>query len=170
MAINLRAVGYLMVDVIVAALAAGASAGVSGTASEAVKDAYGLLKALLRRRFTGRDTARAALEANQVEPGAWQTAIGQDLQDSGAADDEQVLVAARELLALADPRAAATFNISGTVHGAVGQFNAPVSFDQRTQFPPTPPVAEQGRQLPALNRPEPTRTPTTERPAPSTAR
>jgi hypothetical protein len=138
LAINLEG---LMVDLIVAALAAGATAGVSGTASDAVKDAYGLLKALLRRRFTGRDTARAALEADQIEPGVWQTAIGRDLQDSGAADDEQVLAAARELLALADPKTAATFNISGTVHGAAGQFNASVSFDQRTQLPPRPPVA-----------------------------
>nr|BFE76214.1 hypothetical protein GCM10020092_095150 [Actinoplanes digitatis] len=90
-----------MVDVIVAALAAGATAGVSGTATDAVKDAYGLLKALIRRRFTGRETARAALEAEETEPGVWQTSIGQDLRDSGAATDEQVLAAARELLTLA---------------------------------------------------------------------
>ncbi|MFD0522895.1 hypothetical protein [Paractinoplanes durhamensis] len=124
----------LMVDVIVAALAAGATAGVSGTASEAVKDAYGVLKALLRRRFTGREAARAALEAEQTEPGVWQAAIGQDLQDCGAATDEQVLAAARELLSLVDPRVGATFTI-GSVQGAAGQFNAPVSFDMRSQLP-----------------------------------
>jgi hypothetical protein len=133
--------GGPVVDVIVAALAAGASAGVSGTATDAIKDGYGVLKALIRRRFAGRDTARAALEAEETEPGVWQTSIGQDLQDSGAATDEHILAAARELLALADPGKAATFNITGTVHGAAGQFNAPVSFDQRTQLPPAPPVA-----------------------------
>lgn len=89
-----------MVDLIVAALAAGASAGVSGTASEAVKDAYGVLKALLRRKFTGREAAGAALEAEQTEPGVWQAAIGADLQDCGAAADEQILAAARDLLTL----------------------------------------------------------------------
>lgn len=131
-----------MVDMIVAALAAGASAGVSGTATEAIKDAYGVLKALLRRRFTGRTEARAALEAEETEPGVWQTAIGADLQESGAATDDQILAAARELLALADPGKAAAFNITvGTVHGAAGQFNAPVSFDQRTRLPPPPPAA-----------------------------
>jgi hypothetical protein len=132
-----------MVDMIVAALAAGASAGVSGTATDAIKDAYGVLKALLRRRFTGRDAARAALDAEETEAGVWQTAIGEDLHASGAATDEQVLTAARELLVLADPATAATFHINvGTVHGAVGQFHAPVSFDQRTQLPPASPAAE----------------------------
>jgi hypothetical protein len=130
-----------VVDVIVAALAAGATAGVSGTASEAVKDGYLVLKSLIRRRFAGRDTARAALEAEQTEPEVWQATIGADLLESGAASDEQILAAARELLAMADPAKAATFNITGTVNGAAGQFNAPVSFDQRTQYPPAPPVA-----------------------------
>ena len=133
--------GGPVVDVIVAALAAGASAGVSGTATEAIKDGYGVLKVLIRRRFAGREQARAALEADQVEPGVWQASIGQDLRDSGAADDERILAAARELLALADAGQAVAFNISGTVHGAAGQFNGPVSFDQRTQLPPAPPVA-----------------------------
>jgi hypothetical protein len=89
-----------MVDVIVAALAVGASAGVSGTATEAIKDAYGGLKALIRRRLIGREQARAALEAEETEPGVWRASIGHDLQESGAAADEQVLSAARELLVL----------------------------------------------------------------------
>jgi hypothetical protein len=133
-----------MVDLIVAALAAGASAGVSGTATEAVEDAYRVLKALIRRRFTGRDRARAALEAEETEPEVWQTTIGAELRDSGAAEDEHVLAAARELLALADPGKAAALNINvGTVHGAVGQFHGAVSFDQRSQLPPPPPAAGQ---------------------------
>jgi hypothetical protein len=133
------------VELIVVALAAGATAGVSGTATQAITDTYGLLKQLIKRRFAGRDTAREALEAQETEPGVWQTRIGDDLRQSGAADDGQVLAAARELLALADPKAAATFNISGTVHGAVGQFYDRVSFDQRTQasepLPPPDPAA-----------------------------
>ena len=88
---------------IVAALAAGASAVVSGTATDANKDGYDLLKALIRRRFTGREDARRELEADQTEPGIWQTRIGQDLRASGAATDQQILAAARELLAATDP-------------------------------------------------------------------
>ncbi|MDQ7905931.1 hypothetical protein RB614_15550 [Phytohabitans sp. ZYX-F-186] len=131
-------------ELIVAALAAGATTGVSGAATQAITDTYGLLKQLIKRRFAGRDTAREALEAEETEPGVWQTRIGDDLRTSGAAEDEQILTVARELLALANPKAAATFNISGTVHGAVGEFYAPVSFDQRTQapLPPTPPAAD----------------------------
>jgi len=131
-----------MVELITAALAAGVSAGLSGTATEAVKDAYDLLKASLRSKLRGREKARTALEAQETEPGVWQTTIGRDLTESGAATDEQILTVARELLALADPKTAATFTISGTVNGAVGQFHAPVSFDQRTQhLPPAPPAA-----------------------------
>ena len=133
------------INVIVAALAAGASAGVSGTATQAIKDGYVLLKALIRRRFTGRDTAREHLAADETEPGVWQERLGEALHDSGADSDEQILAAARELLTLADPGTAARLNITvGTVHGAVGTFHAPVSFDQRTQtqLPPTGPAAE----------------------------
>ncbi|MFD0742681.1 hypothetical protein ACFQ1L_13380 [Phytohabitans flavus] len=122
------------VELIVAALAAGASAGVAGTATQAITDTYGLLKQLLKRRFGGREQAREALEAQETEPGVWQTRIGDDLRQSGAAEDEQILAAARELIALADPKTAAMFHI-GTVHGAAGQFYAPVTIDQRTQGP-----------------------------------
>ncbi|MER7459129.1 hypothetical protein [Micromonospora sp. NPDC126480] len=130
------------INVIVAALAAGATAGVSGTATEAVKDSYQLLKASLRRRFTGRNTALEQLTTDETEPGVWQARIGRDLYDTGAVADPQVLAAARELLTLADPARAAQLNITvDTVNGAVGSFHAPVTFDQRTQLPPAPPAA-----------------------------
>ncbi|MEU4217295.1 hypothetical protein [Actinoplanes sp. NPDC026623] len=131
-----------MVDVIVAALAAGASAGLSGTAGEAVGDGYRLLKALLRRRFSGRPEARQALEADETEPGVWQARIGPDLLDSGAADDEQILAAARELLSAADPHRTARFVVRADRNeGAIGEFHDRVIFDRRTQLPPTPPAA-----------------------------
>lgn len=130
------------IDVIVTALAAGASAGVSGAATEAIKDAYAGLKALIRESFAGRDPARAELLADLTEPGVWQARIGQDLRDSGAAVDERIVAAARELLRLAGPQPS-TCNITvGTIErGAVGPFNAPVHFDQRTELPPTSPAA-----------------------------
>ncbi|MBU2664839.1 hypothetical protein KOI35_15155 [Actinoplanes bogorensis] len=128
---------------IVTALAAGATAGVSGTATEAVKDAYELLKALIRRRFAGRDEARRELEADEVEPGTWRARIGPDLSDSGAAGDEQILVAARELLTATGTATSAGMTISvDTNHGAIGEFTGPVSFDQRTHLPPTAPAAD----------------------------
>ncbi|MET8154370.1 hypothetical protein ACIBSW_31945 [Actinoplanes sp. NPDC049668] len=57
------------------------------------------------------DVIVAALEA---EPGVWQTSIGQDLRDTGAATDEQVLAAARELLALAGAAGSQTFRVDAS--------------------------------------------------------
>lgn len=94
------------VEVIAAALAAGAGAGLTGTASAAVQDAYAGLKDLLRRRVGG-----PALEADETEPGVWQARLGDALTASGAADDERILAAARQLLALADPALSATYQV-----------------------------------------------------------
>ena len=128
------------IGTIVTALAAGAASGVSGTASEAVKDCYEMLKALIRGRFDGRDRARGALDAAETDPGVWRARIGDDLRTSGAAADERVLAVARDLLAAADP--GRPHIVVGINHGAIGQFSGPVSFDQRTQLPPTSPAAD----------------------------
>lgn len=92
-------------EMIAVALAAGAGAGVKDTASLAVRDAYEGLKTLLKRRLT-RPAAVAALDADETEPGVWEAQLGDALTESGAADDEQVLAAARTLLELADPTGA----------------------------------------------------------------
>ena len=130
------------VEVIAAALAAGAGAGLTDTTSAAVKDAYGSLKELLKRRFVGSDEQAAqALEADETEPGVWQARIGDALSASGAADDEQVLAAARALLELAGREGGTTFHIDfDNNYGAVGQFHAPVTF-QAPPVPPMPPAA-----------------------------
>lgn len=133
----------LAVEVIAAALAAGATAGVTGTASAAVQEAYAGLKELLKHRVGGRsDAAVQALDADEAEPGVWQARIGAALTDSGAVDDERVLAAARRLLSLAVPEKAKTFNIDiGTNHGAAGEFHAPVTFNQAPLVPPAAPEA-----------------------------
>jgi len=128
------------VEVIVAALAAGAGAGLHDTASAAVQDAYAKLKDLIRDRIGGRGAQ--ALDAEETEPGVWQTRIGDALAESGAADDEQVQDAARRLLALADPEKAKSLNIDiVTNYGAAGEFHAPVTFNQGPPVPPALPGA-----------------------------
>ncbi|WP_426511071.1 hypothetical protein ACPPVO_10805 [Dactylosporangium sp. McL0621] len=125
---------------IIAALAAGASMGVSGTANEAVKDAYSGLKGLIRRRFDDRDAARKALDADETESGVWKARIGQDLLDSGAARDGEILATAGALLKLVEAERAPVFNTRvGTSYGPVGQnhFHGPVTFGQS----PTGPTA-----------------------------
>ena len=57
--------------------------------------------------------ALQALQADETEPGMWRVRIGDALTASGAAGDEQVLAAARRLLALADQDKAKAFDIVG---------------------------------------------------------
>jgi hypothetical protein len=128
-----------VVEVVAAALAAGAGAGVKDTASAAVKDAYAELKRMLRPWVRGE--ARLALEADATDAAVWQDAIGGELVESGAVEDAEVIATAQRLLALADPAMAKTFNIDvDNNYGAIGEFHAPVTFHQGP-LPPTPPAA-----------------------------
>ncbi|MFI5749885.1 hypothetical protein ACIBBE_29045 [Streptomyces sp. NPDC051644] len=95
------------VELVVAALAAGASAGLTDTASSAVRDTYtGLREAVRRRLFArGEDSAQVleacdaqVLEASEDEPGVWQARLGELLSASGADEDPEILAAARSLL------------------------------------------------------------------------
>jgi hypothetical protein len=125
-------------ELIVAALAAGAGAGVKDTASVAVKDAYATFKQLLARRLAGRPTAYEGLEAEETAPEVWQASLGQDLTATGAVTDQEILTAATRLLGLVDPAGhrAGTYTVTvGTNYGAAGHFNAPVTI---TNNPPPP--------------------------------
>lgn len=123
------------VELIVAALAVAGTAGLTS----GVQDAYAGLKGLLTRRLAGRDRAVRALEAEETEPGVWRARLADDLTASGAATDTEILAAARRLLALADPAGSqAGKYVVTTNHGAVGEFHAPVTFNQG---PPVPPAA-----------------------------
>ncbi|HEY9367971.1 hypothetical protein [Streptomyces sp.] len=95
------------VELILAALATGAAAGVSESAGSAVRDAYAGLRDALRRRSsveTGEDDAetRELLQAEEIEPGLWETRLRGRLVETGADRDEDVLAAARLLLERAD--------------------------------------------------------------------
>lgn len=98
-------------DLIVASLAAGATAGVTNTASSAIQDVYVALKDRLSDLLSGRASSRELLDAEETEPEAWQARFGDDLFASGAADDEQVLALARRLLELTDLRRAAKYQV-----------------------------------------------------------
>jgi hypothetical protein len=132
------------VEVITAALAAGAGVGVRDTASAAVKDAYAGLKALLRQRLSARDDHLVqALEADETLPDEWHALIGDALTDHGIADDEQVLDAARRLLAAADAEKANGLHIRVDLNnGAIGAFHAPVTFHQAPPVPPASPAVD----------------------------
>jgi hypothetical protein len=149
------------VELIVAALAAGAVAGTSETAKSAVVTVYTELREALRRRLSGRRSAEQVLEAEETDPGVWQMWIGADLADSGVAGDEEILAAAHHLLELVDPqgvqagkymvdlRGAQGVQIGdGTVHvdtaygPTAGTMTGPVSVSYgHLPVPPAPPEA-----------------------------
>jgi hypothetical protein len=125
-------------ELIVAALAAGAGAGVKDTASVAVKDAYTGLKDLLARILARHGKPTEILQADEVELGVWQARIGDDLAATGATIDQEILTAARRLLGLLDPAGerAGTYTVTvATNYGAAGTFNAPITI---TNNPPQP--------------------------------
>jgi hypothetical protein len=108
-------------ELIVTALAAGASAGVSGAATQAVQDSYAQLKALLRRALEGREDVAAEIEtldAEQAASGAWRIRLGGPVAESGAADDQDVLAAARQLLDAAERADAGRYQVE--IHNSRG--------------------------------------------------
>ena len=124
-----RGVGVDPVTLVVAALAAGASAGVTDAAAQGVKDAYAALKSLVLRKATGRPDA-FAVEEHAADPKTYEAPVAKLVRESGAAEDAEVLAAARRLLELADPKgtAAGTYTITAsggrsvaahTIHGNV---------------------------------------------------
>jgi hypothetical protein len=97
------------ITLVVTAVALGASAGLTDTAAQVVRDAYAKLKTLL----TGR-----AVDVSGVErkPGsdAQQAALAETLTDAGDVVDADVLAAARsvtEAVAAAEPAAAAAIGV-----------------------------------------------------------
>jgi hypothetical protein len=90
------------VTLIVAALAAGAAAGMGDTASQAIKDAYAGLKALLKRRFAGNAKAEETLADHEADPETYEKPLAKQLEAAGAQADPEILEAAEELLKKAD--------------------------------------------------------------------
>jgi hypothetical protein len=93
------------ISLIVAAVAAGAAAGLKDSAADAVKQAYAGLKRLLSERH-GVDVV--AVE-RKPDSEAKQASLKEDLSDAGAADDVELRDAARRLIeavAEHDPAAA----------------------------------------------------------------
>jgi hypothetical protein len=95
------------VMLIVAALAAGASAGLGDAASQAIKDAYAGLKGLIKRRFAGNAKAEETLADHEADPETYAKPMEKQLVASGAAEDRSVIEAAQRLMALLDPQGSA---------------------------------------------------------------
>jgi len=106
------------VTLILTALAAGAAAGLQGTAGEAIKDLYAGLKARLRAKLQGNEPAEAQLTAVADGRAPDARALEPYLR-AGAADDELVRLA-RELMTRLDPDGARAGKYTVTVTGGKG--------------------------------------------------
>jgi hypothetical protein len=96
------------VSLVVAALLAGSAAGVTSASSSMVTDAYAALKGLVRRRVAARRAgAEAIVDREQQDPAAWEAELVPVLTEAQVDQDEQIVTAARQLLALVDPSGAA---------------------------------------------------------------
>jgi hypothetical protein len=118
------------VTVIETALAAGAGTGVKDTATQAVKDAYAGLKALVLRRVKDQPTGEVAVIEHEKDPQTWAAPLAKTLTTSGADRDPELIAAAQRLMELLDPAGAkaSTYNVAafgdhsvaaGTIHGGV---------------------------------------------------
>jgi hypothetical protein len=114
------------VSLIVAALAAGASAALKDTTGEAVKGAYAGLKSLLKRKLGDKQAAQVAID-KQEAPEVWEKPLESEIRESGVADDEEVVKAAQRVMKLTDPEGSqdSKFNvvISGGKSTTVGDHN-----------------------------------------------
>ena len=94
--------------------------GVQDTASEAVKDAYARLKALVTRRFTGRAAAERVLAKHEDSPQTWQRPLTKELVEAGADQDADLVAAAQALMSLVDAAGSRAGKYAVDARGAQG--------------------------------------------------
>jgi hypothetical protein len=105
------------VTLIVAALVAGAAAGLKDSASSAVKDAYNGLKRLARRRLAGRPGGELVLARHEQHPQVWDKPLVQELTEAGADGDAALVAAAQALMQLLDAAGSAAGRYQVTASG-----------------------------------------------------
>jgi hypothetical protein len=108
------------VTLIVAALVAGAAAGLRDTASSAVMDTYNGLKGLVRRKLGGRPDGVLVLARHEQDPEVWDKPLVQELTAARAADDPALVTAAQALMQLLDAAgsAAGRYAVVASGHAA----------------------------------------------------
>jgi hypothetical protein len=108
------------VTLILTALTAGVALGVKDTASTAVRDAYGTLKALLRKRLACRQDGELALSRYEQAPDTWAAPLTAELEAVGAGTDADLVESARALMELTDAKGAREGKYTVQVSGGLG--------------------------------------------------
>jgi hypothetical protein len=112
------------VTLILAALAAGASAGtldaLKDDVREKAKAAYARLRGLAGKRLAGRTHGELALKEYASAPQKWEGLLGAELTEAGAADDAVLAAAAKALMELVDQAGAGAGKYNVTIKDAKG--------------------------------------------------
>jgi hypothetical protein len=112
------------ITLIVTALAAGASAGaieaLKDSAKGTAKAAYARLRGLAQRKVAGDAPAEMALTQYEVNPAAWDGALTATLKQAGAADDPELVAAAKALMEIVDQAGAKSGKYNVKVENSKG--------------------------------------------------
>lgn len=108
------------ITLIIAALAAGATAGAQETATQAVKDTYSGLKAAVSRLFGSRESGIVALQSHEEQPIAWHGALEAELVKVDAGRDAQLILLAQNLMQMLDAAGSSQGKYTIDARGAQG--------------------------------------------------
>jgi len=111
-------------ELILAALIAGATAATKDTAGVAVKDAYNGLKELIKKKFEKDALAQAMVDAKPEEIKQAEGLLEAKMTEAGIDKDAEILKAAAEILKKEDPQGEKEgkyrINVQGDIKGIVG--------------------------------------------------
>ena len=105
---------------ILAALTAGAAAGLQSTANQVMQDAYNGLKTLIQHKFAGKPAAETALTQHEQKPDVWKAPLEDELKQTGADKDDEIIKAAQKLMELVEPEQAALGKFNVRISGGQG--------------------------------------------------
>lgn len=110
-------------NLILTALATGATTGLQQTAGTAMKEAYNGLKALIQHKFANQPKAQAALVDYEDDPDTYEKPLRKALSANHLEEDDEILAAAQRLITLVQPQQAGmgkyTIQNTGSVQGQV---------------------------------------------------
>lgn len=117
------------INLIMSALTAGATAALQETAGATIKDSYQGLVSLVRKKFNKDPKATAVLKSHAEDPNTWQKPLEKSIQESGALEDKDILIAAQKLLELLRTAPKYDVTIEGDAQGFVQGDNAKVTMN-----------------------------------------
>ncbi len=117
-------------DILLTALTTGAAMGFKDTATTAVKDAYGALKALVQRKFAGKQKCETILAEYEADPDTYEKPLKKMIAEEQLDRDQEIIAAAKQMLMLSQQAAPGQFTVNnqGTIQGFnQGIYNSPIT-------------------------------------------